>query len=238
MKVADQVRCFARLLPFLGVLAVQIACGCEPLKDGSKPELVMSEGTKIEARGAGGSISVLAGSGFQRTYAWDKCLIVAHPCPRTERWYGSLGIFDPAPGLFYWHSCEGVSRPTVEENQLHFPTRDDAEAWLTRYVRVFPETTVYRNDGLVVQWRITPERAQLHADVLQICIDGHKPTILAGGSDGAITMVGRTKQPVSTRECTRVSPEVMAQTKQAFEGLWGSADMWRGTVSPESAHEP
>lgn len=146
-----------RIVWLLPLLVIGYGCGsdCGSLPAGVKTELVMSEGSVIDAHSESGRIKILAGPKFQRRYQWNGCELVAHPCPRSERWYGSLGIYDPAPGFAYWSSCDGISRPVVEEEQLHFPTLDDAEAWVSRFTRIFPETTVHRNDGLLVQWRIT-----------------------------------------------------------------------------------
>jgi hypothetical protein len=195
----------------------------------------MTDKSSMQAHGRGSDITIVAGPGFQRTYRWRQCEIVAHPCPRDERWFGSLGIYDPAPGLMYWHFCEGISRPVVEEQQLHFRTSVDAETWLTRYVHNIPETTVYRNDGLVVQWSIMPERQQLYVEVAQLCINGQKPTTVPGAYDNAIIVASSTGGPASTRECTTVDEQVMDETRKAYEGQWGPAEDWRVFDAPKSA---
>jgi hypothetical protein len=215
----------------LALAEIQLACDCSPNQKGKEAELVMSEGSKIEARAPGGNIRVLAGPGFRRTYQWDQCELVAHPCPRSERWHGRLGIYDPAPGMFYWHSCQGISRPVFEEEQLHFRSTEDAERWLSRYIRIFPDTTVYRDDGLVVQWRITPQRQQFSADVFQLCIEGRKPSGLVAAEDGAITMVSGNGQLLPTKDCANVPERVMDETMRAYEELWGPSDTWRGAAT-------
>src|SRR6266571_9143481 len=103
-----------RRLATLMVVSLPLLIGCNMcLKRSRVPnELVMREGARIEAKTKGGELAIIAGNKNRRRYEWDGCGLTAHPCPRSERWYGSLGILDPAPGISYLlNSCHGVSRP-------------------------------------------------------------------------------------------------------------------------------
>ena len=136
----------AALWFILALVIVQPAAAADAL------ELVLYEGARLTARTPSGVVSVLAGSGIARKYEWNGCSLDSHMVPRTSRWYGSLGIYDPAPGdgspFSTFRRCKGVSRMVVEEGQLHFADMEAAQAWIRRYAGAFP--TVWSGDGLVV----------------------------------------------------------------------------------------
>jgi hypothetical protein len=209
------------------VVSMINSCNVCPDASGVRTELVMDEGTRIEAAAPGGRLSIVAGAGNQRRYEWDGCGLDAHPCARTKRWYGSLGIYDPAPGFAYlFSSCNGISRPVVGEGQIHFADQVGAEAWLDRYARVFPETTVWTNDGLVIRWGLSRQRSQLNADVWQICIAGERTSSLAGAKDQAVTVIAAPAQSTARSECVQVSAAVMAETREVWAKHWRQADEW------------
>jgi hypothetical protein len=152
------------------------------------PEIVMNPGSEIVARTPWGVITIRAGERFARTYVWGKCERSLTMWPRSERWYGSLGLYWPGDG-FHWRECEGVARAVVEEGQQHFDNVASALEWLRTRGKWMP--FAYRNDGLVVGWRtVVPDRKQLNVDVWQLLVAGQKPMALEGATDTAITTRG------------------------------------------------
>jgi hypothetical protein len=147
------------------------------------PELVMKAGMKITAETKTGVISVSAGKGLNRTYAWEGASRSSKLEARTERWYGSLGAYDGAPGE-PWAEHHGVTRGVVEEGQQHFESEKEAMAWLRKQAGYYP--TVYRDDGLVVSFGKVLERRQINVEVWQIFIHGTKPKKLPGSDNSKI----------------------------------------------------
>src|SRR5882672_11258352 len=148
------------------------------------PELVLQEHVRLTAQTPHGAIAVVAGSGIARTYQWRSCSLEARMHPRATRWFGSLGIYDPAPsdlGSLFTRQCEGLSRTVVQEGQIHFADAVAASAWLRRYAEVRP--TVWSSDGLVVQWSTSPRREQLSVDIWQVCVANQYPTQLPEAKD-------------------------------------------------------
>jgi hypothetical protein len=133
---------------------------------------------------------------------------------------GKLGIYDPAPsfGVTSYFACEGISRTVVEEAQVHFENDAAAMSWLARYATIYPKDTVWTNDGLVVSWAVVPKRDQLNADVLQICVNGHRPKSLAHASEQQISMNG------ARRNCIAVPPTVFEETQKTWAAHWKQVD--------------
>ncbi len=152
----------------------------------AKNEVVMSPDSTIVATTNTGTISIKAGKGLKRSYTWDGATRSVEMWPRTERWYGSLGMYFPGPGN-HWMPHKGISRAVVEEGQQHFKTVDEAMKWIAGPDQQWAPL-VYRNDGLAVGWRKELSRSQLNVDVWQIFIDGKKPTALPGSLDDKIVV--------------------------------------------------
>jgi hypothetical protein len=155
----------------------------------AKNEVAMSPRMKIIATTTNGTITITSGKGLQRSYTWDGATRSVEMWPRTERWYGSLGIYFPGPGD-HWKEHNGITRGVVSEEQLHFKTLEEANQWIgtPKYMPV-----VHRNDGLVVGWEKNLPRKQLTVEVVQIYIDGKKPTKLPDSQDDKI-VVEQTKE--------------------------------------------
>jgi len=161
----------------------------------------MTKGMVITAHTSAGTIQVVAGAGFTRTYSWHGCERSVTLWPRTERWYGSRGIYYPGPGITWWWGCDGINRAVVEEGQQHFATMPEALAWLQKPHGL---TFVYRKDGLAVGWDLVPSRGQLDVDVWQVYVAGKKPVALDGGDDAAISVAQTTQQPATPAGGRRV----------------------------------
>src|SRR6267142_6060410 len=79
-------------------------------------EFVLTPGMTISAMTPNGKISVTAGKETQRTFRGEGWTETRYLIPRTERWYGSLGLYDPAPSFF------PSGRLLADEGRLFFET--------------------------------------------------------------------------------------------------------------------
>jgi len=135
-------------------------------------ELVMPPDAMIEATTTEGKITIKSGKGLKRFYTWDGATRSVVMWPRTERWYGSLGLYYPGPG-FHWIGHNGIKRGVLGEGQQHFDTIDEATAWL--HSRSHSDC-IYRDDGLTVCFSKNLSRHQLNVHVWQIFVEGNKPS--------------------------------------------------------------
>lgn len=193
------------------VLAVSMASQgfTFPQESGScipgKPETAMRPGMVIEAKTRYGQFRIEAGSvqeleghkEFERTFLWGNgCRVKSSLGERRTRWYGSCGIYSGALAVwpyylpkYYWSKwtgCNGTIRVVTDDKQLNFPT---VKAFLEYFPKDNWTDTVYRNDGHAVQVAEPNEgRMQINIDVIQVLIQGKKPTSLPGADDGSITI--------------------------------------------------
>ena len=203
--------------------AALFVLGCAA--DEPSAELVLRSGTTLIAKTHMGDLSIHAGDQLAREYGWGGCSLSANMRKRDSRWLGSLGIYDPAgsfgilSALFpWWFKCNGVSRTVVEEGQLHFSNERDAEKWLARYSQ--SASTVWSNDGLVVQWGIDPRREQINVNLWQLCVTGRRPAGLVGSSDYALLLKSNGQPNTDRYECSGVGPNVPAETQREWNDLW------------------
>jgi hypothetical protein len=187
-------------------------------------ELVMREGVTIEARKDNASVRITSGKGFDRTYEWDRCKLKSDMGARKQRWYGNMGIYDPAPSFgVSFGGCSGISRTVVQEGQIHFDDMLFAQKWLERRPKSYK--TVWTNDGLLVSWNIAPGRQQLNVDVWLMCINGKRPKQLVGALDSAISVLPNSTEK-SIHECAPVDKDVIDQTRAQLEEDWKKIDEW------------
>ena len=151
---------------------------------GADLELVMQPGMTITAETKAGIISVTAGRGLKRTYAWKGGSHTVALWPRTKRWYGSLGASYSSFGDD-WPLQNGITRGILQEGQQHFESEPQALDWLQKENR--RSWTVYRDDGLAVSFDKFPHRT-LGVEVWQLFINGEKPKKLPGSSNGRISV--------------------------------------------------
>jgi hypothetical protein len=221
-------------------LTAILAIASFPLLAAAEPELVLRDDVRLTASNASGAVSVVAGKGLERTFEWNGCSFVSPMVPRGSRWFGSLGIQGGAPGAGVMSSmlpqlftCKGFDRTGVEEAQLHLPDRAAAERWIARYAKNFD--TVWSNDGLVVQWIVSPERRKLNVWVWQLCISGRKPTELAGASDASIRFTQAAGEKAVRHDCTQVDRQVMSETQRIWQEHWRQSDQWDATLARRAA---
>jgi len=150
-------------------------------------ETVLTEGTTLTARTPSGLITISAGKGTSRTYGGDGWIAEKQLIARPVRWYGSLGLYDPAA------SATPYGRVLAEEGKLFFETETEALRYF--YVGSTFMQPVFTRDGLVVGYRISlipggePVRS---IQLWQVYIKSHKPRNLRGAQDGIISIRGGT----------------------------------------------
>ena len=209
----------------------------------AQAELVLNDKVQLKVKGGpSGSLFIVTSPNFGRTYRWGGCTLNSHMAPRASRWFGSLGIYDPAPaggGRRESESsdpnCHGISRTVVEEGQIHFASESAALTWLNQYAKL-PAST-WSEDGLVLSWNVTPSRAQLRVELWQICIAGHRPTSLAGASKDSLQIrrlegLGPTRPP-----CAVVDVSVLEETQRVWRQHWKEARE-AGRVAPAASQLP
>lgn len=208
-----------------------------PVATAEDVELVLGQDVRVTAATRSSSVSVRSGQGYERTYGWNGCSFTSYLSPRRECWYGSLGIYGSLSGAGFLSNllpalftCKGIDSIVVEESQLHFAEQQEAEHWLERYSRHYD--TVWSNDGLVVQWIVSPSRRQLSVDVYQLCIGNRKPSVLPGAQDDQIR-VERIEDSESLRyECIPVSRAVQLHTQKLWRAHWKQADYMNSSLQP------
>jgi hypothetical protein len=179
-----------RWLPL--TLACAFFAGCDSHKLLPFSENVLTDGMTLHAEHPNGPITVRAGSGTERTFSgpgWSK---TRYLIPRSTRWNGSLGLYEPADSYFR------AGRLIAEEGRLFFQTESEALRYL--YVGSDYLKPTYTNTGLVVSYAVGPiigGEATRNVKVWQIYIGGKQPTSLKGADDTAITLTGGSISPTA-----------------------------------------
>src|SRR5262249_41938650 len=94
-----------------------------------KNETVMSPEMRIQATTPVGEIVVTAVDELRRAYTWEGATRSVAMSPRAERWYGSLGLYNPGAGE-HWKEHKGITRGVTEEGQQHFKSAEEALKWI------------------------------------------------------------------------------------------------------------
>jgi len=209
---------------FVGTLiATAFTLGCCPFCSGDPAELVMRSNIRLEVTASGQALAISAGDGMARTYEWGHCKLSADPCPRTERWFGIRGIYDPAPELVHLSKgCDGITRTVIQEGQIHFTNSALAEWWLQHYKEPHPTSTVWTSDGLVVQFGLVPGRYQINVNVIQVCIGEERPKSLAGARDASVRSIPGNLDS-ARYDCVKVPTDVMTSTVRTWAQYWHSS---------------
>ena len=170
----------------LAFLLIMMAAGCAPKHDLLPyTEYVLTRGMKISANTPNGHIEILAGEGTERTFSGDGWEKRRSLIPRTTRWYGSLGLYDPAD------SSSPYGRLLVDEGRLFFESESEALRYL--YVGSDYSKPVFNRRGLVVGFHIEPVGSGepvRSVEVWQIYIKGRRPQTMRGADDEAIRVEG------------------------------------------------
>jgi hypothetical protein len=151
-------------------------------------EMVLSEKMKISALTPLGRITIEAGKGFARQYSgvdWSKS---SRLIPRTTRWYGSFGAYDPAGS-----STRG-DRLLVDEGRQFFSSESEALRYMNTLGGYYGSLT-YNNSGLVIAYHVVEipnEKPTRTIQVWQFYINGKRPSTLRGAVDENIEISGGT----------------------------------------------
>ena len=162
-------------------------------------EVVLTPGMTVTATNPNGTVSLHATGSAVREISGDGWKTEFKLIPRTTRWYGSLGLYNPA------ESSSPYGRLLVDEGRLHFDSVSDALKHL--YVDSQRSKWVYTNDGLVVGYDVSPipgGEPTRSVTLWQIYVDGKKPTSMPGADDSAIKVEGG----ATTNESTPYPAEV------------------------------
>lgn len=185
-------------------------------------EMVMHDNVSIEVVGADGPLRVSSKTGLDRSYNWGNCLLWADMRPRSTRWFGSLGAYDPAGsfGLFSW-GCDGFSRTVVQEGQIHFDTEAFANEWIRRRPASYENT--WSKNGVLVSWAFRPGRSQLGVAVWLMCLNG-QPFAPASRPNIPELKITPNSRGQSIRDCKAVERSEIRQTRAQIEEFWARID--------------
>ena len=195
-----------------GVASLLVSCAPPSGSSTAGLELVMPNGSSIEATTKAGTILISAGEGLERSYTWEGATRTTVLEPREKRWKGSLGGYTADTD---WKIHDGITRLVGGEGQQHFQTASEAMAWIKKRHAFDPGGVVYRDDGLLVYFGKSPQREQLNVDVFQIYIGGNKPQRLQGSKNSAVTLSGKTL-PMLHRKDPPPTPAVRSPDQDRY----------------------
>ena len=147
-------------------------------------ESVLGPGLSVEVANKYGSIRINYVSPTKRSYVWDNHSKIVQLIPRTDRWRGALGLYNPADAWSFVTIF--LPRLVVQEAEQHFNNIEEAEKFLMQGSNYMD--WVYTDDGFVVGYGKTPSRQQVNIDIWQIYINGLKPNKLPGARASSITL--------------------------------------------------
>jgi hypothetical protein len=189
-RLASVQRHLARRLGGLAAcLLAVLGAACTHLGPGSiqdltpAHELVLEKGDAVTAENRHGTIRIEALTVLKRHYEWVGGHRTTDLIPRSSRWNGSYGLYQPATQWVF----DPRIRVVAEEGQLDFGSEAEALEWLSMQR---PFDWVYNGDGLVVGWFRSPQRNQVSVEVWQFLIRGEPATRLPG-YDNARVVVAR-----------------------------------------------
>jgi len=196
-------------------------------------EVVLSPGMSVTATNPNGTITIEADGDASRIFSGAGWKVQSDLIPRTTRWYGSLGLYDPAS------SRSPHGRMLVDEGRLFFSSEADALRYL--YVGSTHKKPVFNNRGLVVGYLVEvipggePTRS---VQLWQIYIDGKRPTSLKGADDSAIKVSGGTIPETASPTPAKIGYE-MVLGKEEYQPEIGSeqADALQPTTAQDSKSE-
>jgi hypothetical protein len=174
-------------LPFISIssLFTVTVIGCNSIPN-SAIESVLSEGMKITATTPSGKVVIEGKKGFARAYSGDGWSMNSTLIPRPTRWYGSLGLYDPAG------SSSKYGRLIVDEGRQFFSSESEALRYMKALSGYF-EKLIYNNSGLVIAYKVIdmkggePTRS---LTIWQFYINGKRPTSMRGADDSNIKIEG------------------------------------------------
>ncbi len=159
----------------------------------SYTEVVLKPGMKVTATNATGTVTIEAGEGTKRIFRGNGWKKERNLIPRTTRWYGSLGLYDPSPSLYPF-----FGQLLVDEGRLYFSSISEALKYLYEDRPYFKP--IYTNNGLVFGYGehiVGVGKPIRNVQLWQIYINGKRPTSIPGADDSAFLVSGGTIQETS-----------------------------------------
>lgn len=162
-----------------------------------KQEVVLPVGCELRATTQEGTLIIRAGKDYVRFFGWIGEVRAATMLPRASPWKGNLGIYNPgASGM--WRKLDGISRVVYQEYRQNFPTKEDAERFLSKYYAgesahydsdndIHP-AGVWNDSGVLVWWKRSRWAEALDVTVLQIVIAGEIPRALKGSQNANLVV--------------------------------------------------
>jgi len=163
-------------------LATSSTAKCNPAQI---QEAVMVEGMTITANTSHGLLKIRAGKGCEREYTWIGKSLKTDLIPRTERWYGQLGLISknlrpPFPNVEIMNIQEHQANYDSYEHFLKYRNKDDPDIY-----------EIYNDEGLMLRFikRVSPSD-QIALDILvaQIRIKGQVPSKILGSRNSDISV--------------------------------------------------
>jgi hypothetical protein len=134
------------------------------------------------------TVTIEGKQGFARSYSgqnWSKISVLM---PRKTRWYGSLGLYDPA------ESNSPGDRLLIDEGKHFFQSESEALRYI-QYLSAYYGPMTYNNSGLVIGYKvidIPKEKPTRSLTIWQFYINNMKPKSLRGANDRNIAITGGT----------------------------------------------
>ncbi len=176
----------------VSVLALVVAFVANMMRSNTLPpytEYVLTDGMTITAKMPQETIVIKGGKGTRRFFRGESWSTTATLTPRPTRWYGSLGLYDPADS----YTQDG--RLMVDEGRQFFSNENQALHYICYLKSLLNTSLIYNNKGLVIVYEITfLKKGGVVRDIAiwQAYINGKKPTSLEGANDSAIHVSGGT----------------------------------------------
>ena len=111
-------------------------------------ENVLANGITITAYTPTEKLVIEGKKGTRRAFKGKGWSTTANLTPRPTRWYGSLGLYDPADS----YTQDG--RLMVDEGRQFFSNEDEVLHYICHFKSLF-NTVIYNNSGLIIAYDIT-----------------------------------------------------------------------------------
>jgi len=185
-------------------------------------ENVLTDGMKITAHTPIETLTIEGTKGTKRVFRGKGWSTVANLTPRPTRWYGSLGLYDPAD------SYVQDERLLVNEGRQFFSNENEVLRYIchfkkladSAYDKAHNGTVVYNNSGLIIVYRITSLKRGgfvRYIDIWQVYINGKKPTSLKGADDHTIEISGDTIPDTAKPHTAEIGEPRQSCTEKEFK---------------------
>ncbi len=176
-------------------------------------ENVLTDGMSITVQTHIEKLTIEGLEGTRRKFTGEGWSKVADLIPRQTRWYGSLGLYDPAD------SNTQSGRLLVDEGRQFFDSEEEALRYLCEEQKKGYKI-VYSNHGLSLSQDKEPtglDKPIRFVNIWQIYINGKKPTSLKGANDEAIQVTGGIIPAIANLNPAKVGCPREMCSKEEFE---------------------